>query len=67
MGWVLQRKRVIKLTTASSASVLIIHKNDTLKSMTHIKCTVQDWSCVLVLHPNGVCHYIVETDSGVPG
>lgn len=37
------------------------------KSRTHVKCTVKDWSCMLVLHPNGVCHYIVETDSGVPG
>lgn len=58
--------KVSKLSTVCFC-ITMHSKMYTLKSMTHVKCTVKDWSCVLVLHPNGVCHYIVETDSGVPG
>lgn len=35
--------------------------------MAYIKSTVKNWSCVLVLHPHGVAHNIIETDRAVPG
>lgn len=38
-----------------------------IKSVTYIKSTVKNWSCVLVLHPHGVSSNIKETDSAVPG
>lgn len=69
MCWVLQMQKVNKVTSLYPAALFFFlhRKTVTLKFGTHVKCTVKDWSCVLVLHPHGVCHDIIETNRAVPG
>lgn len=44
----------------------ITRRNLSRKYVTYIKCTIQNWSRVLVLHSHGVASHVIETDSAVP-